>query len=202
MGFHDVAVMIRTCSAKDPPVLLSSLGFTVAEEVKVDVEGDNIYFSPEKERHVNACLSGDWSMIWGDIYPPVDILLGLERQDRERYKTLDFLHEKLANISAGTQALAFVVESTSGTYGFDWFENGTLRRSYWEIGCQLTRNEGAPLIENEHEFIHQLQEDESALFPLFERLTLPFDVAMACHWRLFRLHWRKPEKKTPWWRLW
>jgi len=117
-----------------------------------------------------------------------------------RYKDFEFLSNGFEKVSANSKLLACVVESTSGSYGYDWYVDGNLVRRYWE-------NEGAPykqygeLLPGESEILSILQKDETAILLLVEKLVMPIDDIEALTYDTLKIVWPEAKKKSKF-KLW
>lgn len=116
-----------------------------------------------------------WTVIWGILslhdWAFEKMLVSKERTVLDG--TLEFAFPLLRQLSQGRKVLAWIIEETSATYGFDWFVNGERQRSYWEAENEILRNEGN-ILDCEKEILSQSGEeyDSNVILNIMEQLTI------------------------------
>ncbi len=79
----------------------------------------------------------------------------------------------LKKLSKQANAYAFLLEGTSGSFMFEWWVNGSLRRKRFIQEGKVTIDKGKPLAEEKEVFGKEVDEEQRILL-LMEKLTLPF----------------------------
>lgn len=191
MGFHFLLIALKDSKEKDPIALLKTVGYSDVQKIN---NAQNTRLSPlggSEYAHVGE--SGGWTLIWGDLFPPLSFYDTLNAEELKRYKDFEFLSSGFEKVSVNSKLLACVVESTSGSYGYDWYVDRKLNRRYWEVEGVPYKQTGE-LLPGESELLSQLSKDETAILLLVEKLVIPIDDIEEVNYDTFKIVW--PETKV------
>ena len=168
MSWHSSAILIQAESLPGDAFLLGLLGFPGA------LEFGPIDFDSATSTAVLEALEGSlgaavasvegWVSIWGPL--------------------LFADSDALARLSRGGAAMTLMLEGASGTAGFDWYRDGILLRRWLVQEGNVIHDEGDPLPEESEA---ALDDDESRVLLLLERLVLPLGALADAQYTLYRL---------------
>jgi hypothetical protein len=168
MSWHTSAILIKADQLPGPAFLLGRLGFPGATEVgPIDFDSaTSVEVLGDLEGGLGAAVAAvdGWVSIWGPF--------------------LVADPDAVAHLSSGGAALTLMLEGASGTAGFEWFRDGTLRRRWLAQAGDVIHDEGDPLPEEEDA---PDDDHEGRVLYLLDRLALPLGSLGDVEYTLFRL---------------
>src|SRR5574341_2017737 len=114
MGSHFLFIALKDKNAKAPVELLRALGYPDAKKITAKKKIQILPFRGGSD-YVHIGNSAEWTLIWGNLFPPLSFYDNLTKDELERYKDFEFLETGFKQVSAHSKLLACVVESTSGS---------------------------------------------------------------------------------------
>lgn len=193
MGFHIFFIAVQKDNLKDSIELLKNIGYPNAQLASEPDDGSASPFIDSDYVHIGE--KAGWSLIWGNLFPPLAFYENLSADEFKKYKDFEFLASGFEILSAQSKLLACVIESTSGSYGYDWYVDGKLIRSYWEAEGESYKQYGE-LLPGEAEILSNLQKDESAILSLIEKLVIPTDELESLNYKTLKILWPEANKKS------
>lgn len=194
MGSHFLFIAVKGDNAKAPVELLKTIGYPDAKKIDNPKKIQTSLFRGGSD-YVHIGESAGWTLIWGNLFPPLSFYDSLTKDEFERYKDFEFLETGFKQVSAKSKGLACVIESTSGSYGYDWYVKGQLVRRYWETEG-LPYKQYGEILPGEDEVLSVLKKDENAILLLVEKLVIPPDDIDELHYEAFEILWPEPKKRS------
>ena len=138
MGFHEAVLMIKKTFPDEGAAfdgLGSRLGWSATMTVEREIFKD--VGPPMGCEDVAVSQANAWTIFWGRP------LFEIGKGDPGAWEqTLD---EWLRHFSVGTQVFHFIAEETSGSYVFNWYEDGVRVRSWGDVEGRVYMNYGEAL---------------------------------------------------------
>ncbi len=167
MSWHTSAILIRSDELPGRPFLLGRLGFPGATEDGPIGFGAatsaGALDDPDGGLGAAVASVDGWVAIWGPflIADP----------------------DSLADYSRGGAALTVMLEGATGTAGFEWFLDGTLRRRWLMQEGAVIEDEGEPLPEEDGTTD---DDPEGRVLHLLGRLAVPVERLGEAEYSLYR----------------
>lgn len=168
MSWHTSGLVIhQSTAAKDYRSFLQKLGIEEPEFTEALPFDDAISATSDGDAIAIASADG-WTSIWGSM-----VMVIVDDDD-------------LAKASRNSEILSFLMEGASGSYMFEWWENGKpIRKRFTQAG-EIVLNDGTPLPQEKAIFENEPDEEEQ-IFALIDELTLPFQQLSAPTFHVFAI---------------
>ena len=162
MSWHTNAILIRNDLSKDYDGLFEKLGL-IGGQATGTVSFDDAA-STFNEGVAVGTVDG-LTALWGSL-------------------ALVMVDEKaLAKIAKKSNVLQIILEGTSSTAGFTWWNDGKVVRKWMRQDGEVIMNDGKPLREEKKAFIDE--DDEQAVLRLLMSLTLPLANFQAIEYQMY-----------------
>lgn len=164
MSWHTNAVLIHSEFGKDLEQVFQAIGLEPIE-IDCDVAFDEVASSS------NDCIGvgfvDGWTVLFG----------GLSMYSIDS--------DSLAEISKKFEVFEMMLEGSSGTAGFSWYQNGEKVREYLIQAGEVIKDEGESLDIEQEAF--RGGDSEEAILKLMTNLTVPYNKLDTTNFTLFDL---------------
>lgn len=181
MSWHTSALVIEGHHADRGAQLLADLGLPGKRDVRA-VSGDQAGASDLEGRAIGAV--GGWTVVWDAMMFIPDGLEDLEGMFETGIWSAS-VETALLRLSQRSRVYSFVVEGSSGSYGFAWYVKGQRRRLWLSQEGSVVLEDGPPLSE-EAPAAQEEPDGEQRMFVLMRALTgVSIADADAASYRVF-----------------
>ncbi len=162
MSWHTNAVLIHTEFDQDVELVFQELGLQPFE-IDSDVDFDEV--SSSSNDGIGVGFVDGWTVLFGGL------------------SMYSIGYESLAAISEQFDVFEMMLEGSSGTAGFSWYQGGEKVREYLIQAGEVIKDEGQPLWIEQEAFNDCDAED--AILTVMSKLTVPINTLNAACFTLF-----------------